>query len=358
MPNTFNSKIKILYLYDYFLHKLNAFSEEGSTVTMGELLDYLKKEMGCEFERKSMYSDISKINEYVCANHKVAGGESWIELEGRKYHKNQLEDEITVDEARLLVDAINTTEFTNTSLCRKIENMFPTYFDENSSVRALYPHERKINRTSISWLNNIRNAIEAKSPLSIVYGYKLGDSLVEKSNRTVSPLVLDWNNNRYYLIAIDNDAAKDLSDEELHLAMRRFRLDRMAAVSFASGKYISFANDIERNKALKNLLDNAVSAYSSEETVKLKITITGTDTKSVLKAYNAFINRINGSQRIDDTRLAKGILTIEFEVADVPTLYTDLFEIVTFTGVDLTIHNKEIRGKFASYVRKALKGLE
>ena len=357
MPNTFNSKIKILYLYDYFMHKLNAFSEEGSNVSMGELIDYLNAEMGCTFERKSMYSDISRINEYVSATHRVKGNDSWITLEGRKYHKNQLEDEITVDEARLIVDALNTTEFTDTSLCRKIETMFPTYFDENSGVRALYPHEQKINRTSISWLNNIRNAIEDRRSLSIVYGYKLGDSLVEKMTRTVSPIVLDWNNNRYYLIALDNDVAERLETEDLHKALRRFRLDRMAAVSFCNAQYISFESDKARNTALKNLLDNSISAYSSEDKVKLKITITGPDSKSVLKAYNAFINKVSCTQRIDDTRLAKGILKVEFDVADVPTLYTDLFEILTFTGVDLKIENDDIRERFAGYVNKALKGL-
>ncbi|MCR4688133.1 MAG: WYL domain-containing protein [Saccharofermentans sp.] len=357
MSNTFNSKIKILYLYDYFMHKLNAFSEEGSNVSMGELLDYLKSEMDSDFERKSMYADISKINEYVSATHKVMGADSWITLEGRKYHKNQLEDEITVDEARLIVDAINTTEFTDTSLCRKIENMFPTYFDENSGVRALYPHEQKINRTSISWLNNIRSAIEERSVLTITYGYKLGDALVEKSKRTVSPIVLDWNNNRYYLIAIDNDAAKDLPEEDLHKALRRFRLDRMAAMSFTQDEYISFKTEKARNTALKNLLDNSVSAYSSDDKVKLKIVISGPDPKSVLKAYNAFINKVNCQQKIDDTKLARGVLKVEFDVADVPTLYTDLFEILTFEGVDLTIENEDIRNKFKAYINKAVKGL-
>ena len=53
---------------------------------------------GNTFERKSIYADISKINEYVNMTAKVKGSDSWITSEGRKYKRNQLVDEITIDE--------------------------------------------------------------------------------------------------------------------------------------------------------------------------------------------------------------------------------------------------------------------
>ena len=61
MANSELSKLKILYLYDYFKHNMSSFDDEG--VTVSELIEYLQQKLNNTFERKSIYADISKINE-------------------------------------------------------------------------------------------------------------------------------------------------------------------------------------------------------------------------------------------------------------------------------------------------------
>ncbi len=354
MANSELSKLKILYLYDYFKHNMSSFDDEG--VTVSELIEYLQQKLNNTFERKSIYADISKINEYVSRTQKVKSGSAWIYVEGKKYRKSELEDEITIDEARLIVDAINTTPFTSTSICSKIKTMFPKYFVNDCSARALYPHDGKIDHKRIMWLNNFRNAIENSRALEISYGYKLGNELMEVSTKYVSPMALDWENNCYYLIAVDNEIAGKLDSNMLAKALRRYRLDRVDKVVIAKKKpFFGFASDIMRDEALKALLDNSLSAYSSDSVVNLSILIKGRSAIDTLKAYNAFATRVRPAENIDDTRLgSRGELKLEFRVADVPTLYTDLFEIMTFEGVELKIENDSIREKFNQYLTKAM----
>lgn len=353
MANSELSKLKILYIYDYFLRHISAYDED-SGITLADLIAYLEQKTGYTFERKSIYSDFSRINEYVSANHKLIGQDSWIYLEGKKYKKCEVEDEMTVDEARLIVDAIKTTSFTDTSICDKIKNLYPVYFETASSERELYSRDRKIDHKSISWLNNIRNAMESRSALKIEYGYKLGKDVVEKSTKYISPLVLDWTNNNYYLVAIDNTKAGDGSNEALKGAIRRYRLDRMSSVAFApKSPYMSFSSERALKTALRNFLDNSLSAYSTDSRIRLKITLKGDSHKAVLQAYNAFADKVGPALRIHDEKLTAGVLGLEFEVADVPTLYTAMFEIVTFDGVDLKIENGEINEQFAKYLAKA-----
>ena len=199
--------------------------------------------------------------------------------------------------------------------------------------------------------------MEARLPLKVEYGYKLGKDVVEKSTKMISPLVLDWTNNNYYLIAIDNSQAGEGSNEELKKAMRRYRLDRMSSVTFApkSQKYMAFSSDRALKNALLDFLDNSLSAYSTDKRIRLRITIKGESHKEVLKAYNAFADKVGPALRIHDGKLTAGELGLEFDVADVPTLYTAMFEIVTFEGIDLKIDNSDINEKFVSYLAKAAK---
>ena len=356
MANSELSKLKILYIYEYFLKEINAF-DDNSGVTIAELTAYLENELNYTLERKSIYSDISKINEYVSKRHKIKVGDAWIYLDGKRYKKSQLEDEITLDEARLIVDAINTTSFTDTSICDKIRDSYPAYFGTVSRSRELYSRNGKIAQKSIGWLNTIRSAIDEKHALKLIYGYKLGRDLVEKSEKTVSPIVLDWANNNYYLIAIDHSAAGDGTNEKLRGAMRRYRLDKVANCVYADDKekYKAFSSAGAQKKMVDDFLGNSLSAYSADTKFRLRIRLSGDSLKLVLQAYNALVDKIGPALRINDSRLSSGKLGLEFDVANVPTLYTALFEIVTFDGVDLKIDNTEINERFREYLGKASK---
>ena len=357
MANSELSKLKILFIYDYFKSRISSSGGSKDSVSVSELIAYLEEITGTTFERKSIYADIDKINEYV----RMAGqtkDTDWIYSEGKKYRRSELTDEILIDEARLIVDAIATTPFVDSDLCEKIVNMFPTYFSDGYRKRILYSHYEKVDRKCISKLNNIRSAIENKDALKISYGYKLGNELAEKSDKIVSPMALDWQNNCYYLIAIDNEKAQDLIDEgnPLTEALKRYRVDRMAGISFSSEKFIDFKSEKLREQEIRNLIDNSISAYSGSGLINFGITIKGKTRKDTLKAYSAFATKVGDKIKIvNDTKLDKGILTISVTTGTAPTLYPDLFELITFEDVEIEIDNDGICRKFAEYIRKAAK---
>ena len=356
MANSELSKLKILYLYDYFKKKINAY-EEDSAVSVNEIIAYLENETGNTFERKSIYADINKINEYVKKSGQ-ASMDDWIFTEGKKYKRGELTDEITIDEARLIVDAISTTPFVDTQLCDKIIKMFPTYFPSNYQKRALIPHDKKITTKSISYINIIRKCIDEKSSVNFEYGYLLGSTLAERNRKNVSPMALDWDNNCYYLIAIDNSKAKDLErDETLSKALRRYRIDRIASISSGNRKeYITYSSDRLRKQELKRFNDNSLSAYSSDRIITVRLTLVGTNAKDVLKAYGAFVSRMHNDVKIeDDTKLDSGVLKFYVNTGKAPTLYTDLFELSTFENVAVIIEDEEICKEYAEYIKKAAK---
>lgn len=355
MANSELSKLKILFIYDYFKNEVSS-SGGKESVSVSELISYLENKTGTTFERKSIYADIDKINEYVRMSGQTSDTD-WIFSEGKRYKRSDLNGEILIDEARLIVDAISTTTFVDSDLCEKIINMFPSYFSGDYQKRVLYPHYEKVDRKCISRLNNIRTAINDKSALKIPYGYKLGSGLTELSEKIVSPMALDWENNCYYLIAIDNAEAKDLPrDQALSAALRRYRVDRMANICFSNAKYIDFKTDRLREQEIKNFIDNSLSAFSSSERTQLGLTIRGKTRKDALKAYGAFASKANDKIRIaDDTKLEKGILEINVVTGRAPTLYTDLFELSTFENVEIEIHSEEICREYAEYIKKAAK---
>ena len=358
MANSELSKLKILFIYDYFKNQVSAGGDKEA-VSVSELISYLADKTGTVFERKSIYADISKINEYVQKSGQTTD-DDWIYSEGKKYKRSELKDEILIDEARLIVDAISTTTFVDTQLCEKIINMFPNYFDENYHKRALFPHDEKVSRRSIAYLNNIRTGIEEKHALRFGYGYILGSELTEKTEKTVSPMALDWDNNCYYLIAIDNTEAKSLGkDQALSAALRRYRLDRMVNVNVDYEDkipYYDYKSERLREQEIKDFIDNSLSAFSSDRLIRVPIKIKGESRKKVLKAYGAFASRVKDNIRInDDTKLDKGILEICVRTGHAPTLYTDLFELSTFEDVDIEIDNEEVCREYGEFIRKAAK---
>ncbi len=191
----------------------------------------------------------------------------------------------------------------------------------------------------------------------MTYGYKLGRDVVEKSDKIVSPLVLDWANNNYYLIAIDHNEVKDNTNEALRKAMRRYRLDKVSNCVYTDDKekYKAFSSAGAQKKMVDEFLGNSLSAYSSDTKIRLRIMLTGESLKKVLQAYNAIVDKIGPALRINDSQLSSGKLGLEFDVANVPTLYTALFEIVTFEGVSLRIDNTDVKEKFRDYIDKLAK---
>ena len=351
MANSENSKVKLLALYDFFLRNVNSYAEEESAVSMNDIINHLKAITGTEFDRKSIYSDIKRINDMMRDLGYVKNGEDWIFLcSGRKYSRRELNYELTLDEARLIVDAIRTTPFTKTNLCQKIEEMYPSYF--KTGYKSLVKHDKTISNRTVFLLHNIRKCIEDKTVFIFKYGYKYAGDLKCKSLKVTSPLALDWEDGNYYLIAVDNmECVKGTAREN---SIRRYRIDRIDPSSTKidyKEKYCGYADD--KDKILDKYLKASVNAFADTNSRIITMTIRCEDEKTLLRAYNAFDDGIRVKTIIDD-KLEKGYVKFAFEAGVVPTLFTLLFKLYTFEGVTLDIEDDEVNERFKEYLNRAL----
>lgn len=349
MANSEKSKLKVLLLYDYFLKNVNAYSE-SSSVSMSDIQSYLSNRTGIEFERKSIYADIKRLNEFAVEVGLVPPGEEWIYLNGRKYTKAETESELTLDEARLIVDAIRTTPFADSGLCEKIENQYPSYF--RSGYTSLISHDNTVKTKVKFLLNMIRSCIDNRKALCFKYGYNFAGGLRAVSEKTVSPLGLDWENGFYYLIAVDNEIYEGCGDIEQ--SIRRYRLDRIKTYSYGDD-FPYHGGDEGRDKILERYLKDSIDAFSSPASRLITITLKCDNEKTLLRAYNAFADDVK-VKRIGKDQSDRGIIEFSFDAGPVPTLFTQLFKLYTFEGVNVKIDDEEIRSKFDEYLKRALNG--
>ena len=414
MANSKLSKQKILYIYDYFMHEMDFSSGEG--ITMQDIIDMLYRETGEVFERKSIYSDISKINEYVADVYGNDKGD-FIYNDGKKYCRGELDSDIALDEARLISDSLRTTEFVPESIYEKFENLFPAYFniENNSDAARLYSRYHSSGKSSDNRINKrlsfIRGNIESRMPMVIKYGYKVTNTVIGRVF-VVSPVVLDWTNRHYYLIAIDNmevfkrtGFARECTAQELAQCLKRFRLDRidddsvvpktkephkwlesryadLAGILFDNGgekmkvpeknalaseflSYRGFVNEDDKRKYVTSYITSSYEGYSSQKNRKsIGMSIEATDKtspdawKNVLQAFSVLKDEFDIQKgSIVEQESAKRIAFI-VEAPDVPPLYKVLFSLYTFETVDFKIDNPEIAGKLKKYINRALDSLQ
>ena len=365
MANSEKSKLKILFLYDFFMRR---FIPDVTSVSMAELLDILEKELGERFERKSVYADIAKLNDFMRECGKTKKDE-WIYTEKKRYKVAELKSQIGLDEAHLLVDAINTTAFLDSGISDKIIGMFPAYFKDRGGASFLASHEQKSSKKLIRVINNCRTAIDGREGITLNYGYKLGNTLAFKSKRRVSPMKLDWRNNTYYLIALDNEICETLEKDgkPLEQAMRRFRVDRIDLVEFTGEKFRDFPNAKMRQDAIDNEINKSVNAFYSQDliNVEIKLTYVGEGPyptpdepgKAALRAFNILSDKFTIKTIKNDFKLGKGELVFILETADAPTFYSYLFQAGNVDGIKLQVLTEPVRLKYQSYLENALKAL-
>lgn len=408
------AKLKILYLYDYFMHQADPSDETG--ITVQEMIDMLYRKTGETFERKSIYADISRINEYVAATRPLVGQE-FIFHDGKRYFRGELKDELMLDEARLISDSLRTTEFVPENIYRKFETMFPAFFNPqmNTDAVRLYSRHLTTSKTANSQMDRllsfIRQSITEASPIRFRYGYKVTSSVVG-SVFIVTPLMLDWTNDHYYLIAIDNvklftdtGFEKAVSNKDLAKCIKRFRLDRIdrdfAKISNENRKtalrfitdnlpdleltdngeemsaekknriakdiltFHGFSSEDEKNKNVTAYIDKSFEGYSSViNATSIRMSIEARDKnskhawKNVLQAFSVFRDEFtiqSGSIRESETDKK---ISFTIEAPNVPPLYKFLFSMYTFTTVRFEIENEEIRNQFREYLTGALESLQ
>ena len=349
MPNTEYSKLKLLYLYHYFRRYVKT-EAPGDGTTMADMMAYLNEMTGAEFERKSIYSDIDRINEFARSVGICDETSPWIELDGKTYKRGEVKGDLTYDEARLIVDAINATDFIDSGLCEKIKEMYPTYF--KTGYNSIVPHDdRQVQKKSMYLLNTIRSAIEDDLVLTFEYGYLVASGIRGTSEKHVSPIGLDFKKSHYYLIAVDNAAVE--AGQTKNDAIKTYRLDRMRRVNFnPAEKYIGFKGD--REDVLKRYVKTSIDAYSfkGKDDRFVTITLSSDNEKELLKAYTGFSEDMKTT--IISDKISNGSVKFAVEAGLVPPFFDKLFKVCMYEGVNMTIDDEEVKNRYEQYLKKAL----
>lgn len=212
MPKSSRQKQKILYLAKFFLEE----TDEAHPATMSDILAYLSR-AGIDAERKSIYSDLEELSLF---------GLDIVTLRGRGGGYFLGERAFQLPEVRLLVDAVQSSRFLtrkkSEELIKKLRSL--TSRHQSSALSHTVSVSGRIKTMNESIYRNvdaIGAAIEAGCKIRFRYFEWSPDG--EKRLRregayyTASPFFLIWDNENYYLIAVEEQSGEK----------RHFRVDKM-----------------------------------------------------------------------------------------------------------------------------------
>ena len=182
-------------------------SDDEHGLTVNEIIERLAA-LDIKAERKSVYDDFLVLEELGFHISKLQSRPPKYTLENRIFE---------LPELKMLVDAIEASKFITAKKSReiisKLEIFAGTYRSRELS-RQVYVEDRvkTQNSSSIYSIDSIHTAINEKKKLSFKYFYYDGEkNKVFRNNGNayiVTPLGLLWNDENYYLVALDEEAKK------------------------------------------------------------------------------------------------------------------------------------------------------
>lgn len=239
MPKSINQKLKLLYLLDY----LRENSNEEHPVSREKIEDYLGS-LDIQVERKTIYDDIARLNEYGACIEQIKG------KYGGYYCDSHL---LELPEIKLLVDAVQSSKFItekqSLELIKKLET-FTNKYDAGQLHRQVVVQDRvKTKQTNVfSNIDHISNAISDNKQIRFKYmQYNIHKELEFKHDGKeyeLSPIFLLNDNENYYLVAFDSKYGN----------IKHFRVDKMKNVH-------AIKKDRE---GTSNLTKEEISSYSKK----------------------------------------------------------------------------------------------
>lgn len=206
-----NVRLRILYVMELFFEKTDA--EHG--ISMSEIIHYLE-EQGISGNRKSLYEDIYALQEYGLS----------IEYfqEEKTYHL--MERAMELPELKLLVDAIQASKFITSNRTREMTNHvmdMASSYGRGELKREIYAEKPKSpNATGFYSLDVLHKAMGENRQVTFRYGvWNLKKELEYKHEGAlyqVSPWLLVWAEENYYLVAYDEEQRK----------FKHFRVDKIS----------------------------------------------------------------------------------------------------------------------------------
>lgn len=222
MAKSSNQKSKILYLIKILWEQ----SDEEHPLNAAELIEKLG-EYGIRAERKSVYDDIQRLQEFgMDIQQKKGRGNSGYYLASRTF---------TLPELKILVDVVQSSKFITRSkseeLIHKLET-FANKFEGRQLQRQVYVASRvkASNEQIYDSVDQIHQALSEGSRICFTYlDWNLQKKLEPRRNGReyeVSPWSLAWNAENYYLIAYDEEEEK----------IKHYRVDKMGTIRLTHEK--------------------------------------------------------------------------------------------------------------------------
>ncbi len=216
MPRSSNQKLKLLYL----LKILSEETDEQHYMNARELIARLGQ-YGIRAERKSVYDDLERLQEFgYDIIHTKTGEGSGYYLGGREFELAEL---------KLLVDVVQASRFITLKKSRQLIHKLERLAGRNEAAclqRQVYVAGRvKTENESIYYnVDFIHRAIQENRRITFQYmEWNLERKLAPRkdgSRYDISPWALSWNDENYYLIGYDAQAA----------LIKHYRVDKMHAI--------------------------------------------------------------------------------------------------------------------------------
>ncbi len=221
MAKKSGQKLKLLHLNRYFLEN----TDENHTSSMNDIIAYLEN-LGISAERKSLYDDFEQLRTFgtEVMTQKTKDGTGY-------YVADRL---FQVSELKLLVDAVQVAKFItdkkSRELMRKLESLCSIHEAAELSRQVTITGRIKSMNESIYYnVDKIHTAIAGNKPIEFKYfDYNENKERVLRHGGEmykVSPYVLNWDDENYYLIAYDQ---KDK-------IIKHYRVDKMLEISLCDG---------------------------------------------------------------------------------------------------------------------------
>ena len=201
MPKSEKQKLKLLYITQYLMEK----TDENHIATTTELIDYLASN-GITAERKSIYTDIELLIDYGLDIVKVKGRPAGYQLVSRQFELAEL---------KLLVDAVQASKFITSKKSRELIEKLETLCSKKEA-RQLHRQVVVTNRTKAVNENIYYNVDQIYSAIAgnvkirfLYFEWNVKKEMQLRHDGAfyeVSPWLLTWDDDNYYLIAYDDES--------------------------------------------------------------------------------------------------------------------------------------------------------
>ena len=218
MPKSDNQKLKILYIYEYLMK----FSNENHPVKASELISMLEKK-GISCDRKTIYSDISALQDYGMDIETVPGRNGGYFVASRIFE---------LPELKLLIDAVQSSRYLTEKKSRELIGKLCAQCNEEDAKfvrRNVFVSGRvkSMNESIYYNVDTIQEAISENKQITFRYfDWDIrGQRAYREKNYIASPYGLLQDNENCYLLAFS----------ERH-GVTSYRVDRMANITLLPEK--------------------------------------------------------------------------------------------------------------------------